>query len=33
MVQELDLVTCYPFYFVGKAPQRYIVQVEAKEKK
>jgi sortase A len=22
----LTLVTCYPFYFVGRAPQRYIVQ-------
>jgi sortase A len=24
-VQSLTLVTCYPFYFVGNAPQRYIV--------
>jgi sortase A len=23
---SLTLVTCYPFYFVGHAPQRYIVQ-------
>ena len=23
---SLTLVTCYPFYFVGNAPQRYIVQ-------
>ena len=23
---SLTLVTCYPFYFVGDAPQRYIVQ-------
>jgi sortase A len=23
---SLTLVTCYPFYFVGSAPQRYIVQ-------
>lgn len=23
---SLTLVTCYPFYFVGAAPQRYIVQ-------
>jgi sortase A len=23
---ELTLITCYPFYFVGAAPQRYIVQ-------
>ncbi|HEY3516420.1 MAG TPA: class D sortase [Gammaproteobacteria bacterium] len=22
----LTLVTCYPFYFIGEAPQRYIVQ-------
>jgi sortase A len=25
----LTLVTCYPFYFVGSAPQRYIVTAEA----
>ncbi|MEO7793356.1 MAG: class D sortase [Thermoanaerobaculia bacterium] len=25
----LTLVTCYPFYFVGTAPQRYIVRAEA----
>ena len=25
-VSSLTLVTCYPFYFVGSAPQRYIVQ-------
>ena len=24
----LTLVTCYPFYFVGKAPRRYIVRAE-----
>jgi len=24
-VSELTLVTCFPFYFVGSAPQRYIV--------
>ena len=23
---SLTLVTCYPFYFVGNAPQRYIVR-------
>jgi sortase A len=23
---SLTLVTCYPFYFVGNAPQRYVVQ-------
>lgn len=25
----LTLVTCYPFYFVGEAPQRYIVKASA----
>ena len=25
----VTLVTCYPFYFVGKAPKRYIVRAEA----
>ena len=24
--QTITLVTCYPFYFVGSAPQRYIVR-------
>ena len=24
----ITLVTCYPFYFVGRAPQRYIVTGE-----
>ena len=24
--EQLTLVTCYPFYFVGHAPQRYIVK-------
>ncbi len=27
----LTLVTCYPFYFVGNAPKRYIVRAEAVE--
>lgn len=27
----LTLVTCYPFYFVGSAPQRFIVQASAGE--
>ena len=27
--RTLTLVTCYPFYFVGSAPQRYIVTAEA----
>ena len=25
---ELTLVTCYPFYYVGDAPQRYIVHAK-----
>jgi len=25
----VTLVTCYPFYFIGEAPQRYIVKAEA----
>ena len=25
-ISSLTLVTCYPFYFVGSAPERYIVQ-------
>jgi sortase A len=24
--RSLTLVTCYPFYFVGSAPQRFIVR-------
>lgn len=28
-VPTLTLVTCYPFYFIGSAPQRYIVQAVA----
>jgi sortase A len=27
----ITLVTCYPFYFVGAAPQRYIVRADAVE--
>jgi sortase A len=27
---SLTLVTCYPFYFIGDAPQRYIVQASLK---
>lgn len=26
---SITLVTCYPFYFVGAAPQRYIVRADA----
>jgi sortase A len=29
-VPTLTLVTCYPFYFVGSAPQRYIVTASKK---
>jgi sortase A len=28
---SITLVTCYPFYFVGSAPQRYIVHASLKE--
>lgn len=28
---ELTLVTCYPFYYIGSAPQRYIVQATLKK--
>lgn len=28
-VPTVTLVTCYPFYFIGNAPQRYIVQAVA----
>lgn len=28
---ELTLVTCYPFYFVGPAPKRFIVHASLKE--
>jgi sortase A len=28
---SLTLVTCYPFYFVGDAPHRYIVRCVVKE--
>lgn len=28
---SLTLVTCFPFYFVGSAPQRYIVRAELDE--
>jgi len=27
-VPELTLVTCYPFDFIGRAPQRYVVRAE-----
>ena len=30
---SITLVTCYPFYFVGSAPQRYIVQASMKLRK
>jgi sortase A len=25
---ELNLITCYPFYYIGSAPKRFIVQAE-----
>jgi|MudIll2142460700_1097286.scaffolds.fasta_scaffold403141_1 sortase A len=30
-VPELTLVTCYPFNFVGHAPQRYVVRAELRK--
>jgi sortase A len=30
-IPTITLVTCYPFYFVGDAPQRYILQCSLKE--
>jgi sortase A len=27
----LTLVTCYPFYFIGSAPQRYVIQCSLKD--
>jgi len=30
-VPTLTLVTCYPFYFIGNAPQRYIVRATISE--
>jgi LPXTG-site transpeptidase (sortase) family protein len=29
--RTLTLVTCYPFYFIGPAPQRFIVRAELEE--
>jgi sortase A len=31
MKPSLTLVTCYPFYFVGPAPKRYIVEASLKQ--
>lgn len=28
---SITLVTCYPFYFIGHAPQRYIIQASLKQ--
>jgi len=25
---HLTLITCYPFHYVGSAPQRFVVQAE-----
>ncbi|HTC94387.1 MAG TPA: class D sortase [Terriglobales bacterium] len=33
LAQSLTLVTCYPFYFVGSAPQRYIVHASVRNSK
>lgn len=30
-VPELTLVTCYPFYFQGRAPQRFVVRAELRQ--
>src|SRR5262252_5667891 len=30
-IPTLTLVTCYPFYFIGNAPQRYIVRATASD--
>jgi sortase A len=30
-VPELTLITCYPFDFIGRAPQRYVVRAELRE--
>ena len=32
-LQSITLVTCYPFYFIGSAPQRYIVRAGLKSPK
>lgn len=32
-VRSLTLVTCYPFYFIGAAPQRFIVHAAFKERR
>jgi sortase A len=31
LVPSLTLVTCYPFYYIGSAPQRYIVRASIKD--
>jgi sortase A len=30
-VPEITLVTCYPFNFIGRAPQRYVVRAELRK--
>jgi len=32
-VPTITLVTCYPFYFIGDAPRRYVLQCSLKENK
>jgi sortase (surface protein transpeptidase) len=29
--RELTLITCYPFYFVGPAPRRFVVHARPLE--
>jgi sortase A len=31
-VPSLTLITCYPFYFIGDAPQRFVVRASLKER-
>jgi len=31
-VPSLTLITCYPFYFIGNAPQRFVVEASLKAK-
>ena len=30
-VSGITLITCYPFYYVGRAPRRYVVEASAEE--
>ena len=31
LASSLTLVTCYPFYFLGHAPKRFIVKAKLKQ--